>query len=130
MEFKLNSISRNPSYLYSVFFISNATNENEYQTAGYPFLYITQDAFVFSTFLNNSNYRNKYVGIMEDETYHIIMQQSLKNGEWMYEIYVDGALFISRKNRNPLTMETAKFYLTDPWWPTAKVEFSYFRFEY
>ena len=101
----------------------------------YPALWLNRDqSFHFTSGINNiKNFeKNYFMGHtdFDGQFYEVIIEQKLVNGKWMYQVIVDGQLFLSKENRNPMTLGEAKLYLSDPWYDAANIEFTYFKMEY
>ena len=58
-----------------------------------------------------------------NQPYHIIIQQCLENGEFVYKIVINDEVIISPVNSNPLTFNQVKLYTSDPWYPPFVAEY-------
>ena len=68
--------------------------------------------------------------LQESNTYHIIIEQKLIDCKWMYQVFVDGVMIDSTENTEPLVLDEAKLYFSDPWFVTANGEITFFKLEY
>ena len=96
----------------------------------YPSLFINPNKyFLFSIHLDDKH-PVKYHNLQESNTYHIIIEQKLIDCKWMYQVFVDGVMIASTENTEPLVLDEAKLYLSDPWFVTANGEITFFKIEY
>ena len=58
-----------------------------------------------------------------NQPYHIIIQQCLENGEFVYKIVINDEVILSAVNSNPLTFNLVKLYTSDPWYPPFVAEY-------
>merc|ERR1712170_144355 len=131
MQFKLNGQPRDE--WANVFHVSRGQNAAALGDR-YPALWVNKNSYFGFIFDINGhkNYNKKYDDIKFGgvELYVITIEQKNVNGKWMYQVFVDGQLFLSKENTLPITVEEAKLYLSDPWYEAANIEFTYFRMEY
>ena len=136
MKFKLKGYPSESDGWSNILHIT--VGENDYHKKGnrYPALWLHKDKFFHFTSCidDSSNYSKNYVILLDNmelqQLYHIIIQQKLIEGKWMYQVLVDGQLFVSVENTKPMRLDEAKLYLSDPWYNAANVEFTYLRIEY
>ena len=129
MKIKLNGFP-SPDNWANIFRIGNGNNYG--MGSRYPNLLLHQDKyFLIETTRDDNPYYAKYFGnLQESNTYHIIIEQRLIDGKWMLQIFLDGILISSEENSQPMVLDEAKLYLSDPWFATANVDISCFKVEY
>ena len=91
---------------------------------------LTQTNISFSSIHLDDKHPVKYHNLQESNTYHIIIEQKLIDCKWMYQVFVDGVMIASTENTEPLVLDEAKLYLSDPWFVTANGEITFFKIEY
>ena len=131
LKFKLKNL---PNEWASIFHITIGNNGG---TKGdrYPALFVNKNSyFHFTTCIDDTdNYHKNYDRLSstyQNQMYDVTIQQKLIDGKYLYQVIVDGQLFVSKENTKPLVIDEAKLYLSDPWYDAADVEFLYFRIEY
>ena len=79
-------------------------------------LHITR-YFHFATTIGNANdYYHQYPGVELNHDYHMIVSQQFNaENQLIFSITIDGQLFHSVQNDNPITICPALLYLSDPW---------------
>ena len=135
VEMKIKIIGFPSSGNANVFRIGNGVsdyNGNYVMGSRYPVLFLNKDRFLKANTArdNNPNYGKKFGDLQESNTYHIIIEQRLIDGKWMFQVFLDGILILSEEISQPMVLDEAKLYLSDPWFVTANVEFSCFKIEY
>ena len=129
MELKLKGFPTNQ--WVNVFHITRS--ENHGRGSRYPALFLNNGYFHFTTCIDDFfNYQKNFYQITTDhhQVYDITIQQKLLDGKWMYQVFVDGIMIVSKENTKTIVLDEAKLYLSDPWYNAANVEFTYLRIEY
>ena len=132
MEFKLKGF---PTDLWAnIFRIGNGEGpDHQVKGSRYPSLFLNKNRFFTLAITlgdNPNNYKDYGENLLESNTYHIIIEQKMIDGKWMYQFSVNGIMIDSIENTKAMVLDEAKLYLSDPWMTTADVEFTYFRIEY
>ena len=109
---------------------------SDYNVKGtrYPSMFINYNKYLlFSAHLDDKHQVKYYSSagtLQESNTYHIIIEQKLIDCKWMYQVFVDGVMIASTENTEPLVLDEANLYLSDPWFVTANGEITFFKIEY
>ena len=99
----------------------------------YPAVFLNPDGFLHLTSHVNgdlNSYKN-YNGVQAGQYYDILIKQfPTSNGDYQYQAYVNGTEVASVENTDPIKLEKAVVYLSDPWYDSADVDISHLRIEY
>ena len=127
MKFRLKGLPREG--WANIFHISNGQNEG--RGGRYPALFLNRGNFFhFTTCIDDNFNYQKNVGYLSQQLFDITIEQKFIQGKWKHQIFLDGQLLLSKDYSDPIVIENAKLYLSDPWYEAANVEFLYFRVEY
>ena len=119
----------------NIFHITHSGNLNG-KGSRYPALWLNKNKFFhFTTCIDDfsnyqKNYKELWITELGQNLYDITIQQKLIEGHWMYQVFVDGIMIVSKENTKTIVLDEAKLYLSDPWYNAANVEFTYLRIEY
>ena len=130
LKVKLNDFPTRAQEWSNILYVTNGAQDSTSGTR-YPALYLNKDEFfTFNIWRNGRVYYAKYGHLDLNQDYDIIIAQNLIQGKWMVQVFVDGVLFKSIETTDPLEIEDAKVYFSDPYPAPADAEVKYVKIEY
>ena len=117
IECKVKLLKNPPSGFTNIFHVTNGENYGAHGNR-FPIVKVHSNMFFhFVTTLNDQfNYWYDVHGLKLNQEYHLrISQEYNENGQLMYTIMVDGEEVHSVENTNPISINEALVYLSDPW---------------
>ena len=121
-----------PTWVANIFLIGQKNGGDDRFVKGnrYPSMFLWPQYFQFSTFTNDVHTVETLHDLQESNTYHILIEQKLIDCKWMYRVFVDSIMIDSTENTEPMVLDEANLYLSDPWKVAADVEITHLKIEY
>ena len=128
---KIKSLPSTNSNARNILHITYGTDEFGIGSR-YPAVFLFNGLLHLTSHVNkNSNFHRNSNEVQAGQYYDILIKQfPTSNGDYQYQAYVNGTEVASVENTDPIKLEKAVVYLSDPWYDRADVDISHLRIEY